>query len=217
MKHPTTQSPPHDRAWLKAIIAEKKWIRFDLDDTLHNYRHTTGIATNEMLETIHLRHEVSISTLKGTYSRILGEQSKIAFTDGKTSHDYRLERIITLLGNHDLPHDKDFVSELLESYEATLMESLNLKEGAMELLSTLKDTGKKIVITEGPVDAQKRTIERLGIEGCIDFLFTTNQFGVSKADGLFPKVLKCLDISPSETVYIGDSEERDKMPAMKEG
>ena len=78
MKHPTTQSPPHDRAWLKAIIAEKKWIGFDLDDTLHNFRHTTGIATTEMLETIHLRHEVSISTLKGTYSRIRGEQSKIA-------------------------------------------------------------------------------------------------------------------------------------------
>ena len=110
------------------------------------------------------------------------------------------------------------VSELLESYEVTLLESLKLKECTLELLSTLKDTGKKIVIiTEGPVDAQKRTIERLGIEGCIDFLFTTNQFGVSKVDGLFAKVLKRLNILPSEMLYIGDSEERDKMPAMKEG
>lgn len=218
MKPTTTQSTSRNSAWLKTIVAEKEWIGFDLDDTLHNFRHATGIATTEMLEKINLKYEISIPALKVTYSRILGEQSKNAFTDGKTSHDYRLERIISLLGNYDLPHDKDFASELLDSYEVTLMESLTLKEGAMEMLTTLKAMGKKIVIiTEGPLDAQKRTIEWLGLGPHIDFLFTTNQFGVSKIDGLFPKVLKCLDISPSEMVYIGDSEERDMMPAMKEG
>ena len=218
MEPTTTQSPSRDNAWLKTIITEKKWIGFDLDDTLHNFRHTIGIATTEMLDKINLKSEISIPALKGTYSRILGEQSKNAFTDGKTSHDYRLKRIISLLENCHLPRDKDFVSALSRSYEATLMESLKLKEGAMELISMLKDMGKKIVIiTEGPLDAQKRTIARLGIESHVDSLFTTNQFGASKVDGLFPKVLKGLDISSSEMVYIGDSEERDMVPAMKEG
>lgn len=47
------------------------------------------------------------------------------------------------------------MGEILGSYEATLMTSLELKCGALDLLSMVKDMGKKtVVITEGPQDAQ---------------------------------------------------------------
>ena len=50
--------------------------------------------------------------------------------------------------------------------EFTLMNLLELKCGALDLLSMIKDMGKKIVvITEGPQDAQERTVQGLGIEG----------------------------------------------------
>lgn len=98
------------------------------------------------------------------------------------------------------------------------MASLGLKCGAIGLLSTLRDMGKKVVImTEGPQDAQERTIHRLGIGGYFDFLATTNHFGVTKTNGLFSKVLEHLGISPSEIAYIGDSVQRDMKPAMAEG
>ena len=82
----------------------------------------------------------------------------------------------------------------------------------------VKDMGKKIVvITEGPQDAQERTIQGLGVGRYIDFLATTNYFGEVKTGGLFLKVLEHLSVSPSDMAYIGDNEERDMKPAMAEG
>jgi len=35
---------------LRAILAEKTWIAFDLDDTLHEFRRSSGAATTKVLE-----------------------------------------------------------------------------------------------------------------------------------------------------------------------
>ncbi|PVH79679.1 HAD-like protein [Cadophora sp. DSE1049] len=171
----------------------------------------------KIVQFISQQYEIPVPTLKEVYSRILREKTSNASPMAR-HHTITDERFTSLLASFSLPQDEPFRNELLESYEATLMASLTLKEGAMELLSALKKNGKKIVIiTEGPQDAQERTVKALGIGRYIDFLATTNHFGVSKVDGLFPRVLKHLDISPSEMVYIGDSAKRDMMPAMAEG
>ena len=108
--------------------------------------------------------------------------------------------------------------EFLGSYEGTLMSSLELKCGALDLLSMVKDMGKKIVvITKDPPDAQERTVQGLGIERCIDFLDTTSCLGVVKTGGLFPRVLEHLGVSPGDKAYIGANEQRDIKPALVEG
>lgn len=77
-----------------------------------------------------------------------------AFSDGKTSFDYRRERFASVLSYFSLLQDDEFMSKLLELYEANFMTSLELKCGALDLLSLIRDMGKKIiVITEGPQDA----------------------------------------------------------------
>lgn len=117
-----------------------------------------------------------------------------------------------------MPQDDQFIFNLLELYEANLIASLELKCGALDLLSLIKDMGKKIiVITEGPQDAQERAVRGLGIDGFIDFLATTTHFGVAKTDGLFPPVLEHLCVTSGDIVYIGDNEERDMKPALAEG
>lgn len=141
-----------------------------------------------------------------------------AFSDGKTSFDYWRERFAALLSHFALPQDEEFTSKILDLYETTLMTSLELKCGALDLLSLIKKLGKKIVvITEGPHDAQERTLHRLGIDKYIDFLATTNHFGVGKTDGLFPLVLDHSGVIPDDMVYIGDNEDRDMTPALAEG
>jgi putative hydrolase of the HAD superfamily len=99
-----------------------------------------------------------------------------------------------------------------------LTASFELKCGAIGLLSTIKRIGKKVVIiTEGPQDAQERTIRALGLNNYIDFLATTNHFRASKIDGIFAKVLGHLNISSGDIAYVGDSVERDITPALGEG
>ncbi|KAI6758799.1 hypothetical protein HG530_011039 [Fusarium avenaceum] len=115
-------------------------------------------------------------------------------------------------------NDIQFMDSLLESYEHTLTEYLQLKCGALCLLSTIKNMDKKIVIiTEDPQDAQERTIQALGIGEYLDFIATTNHLQVSKTSGLFKKVLGHLGISPGDMAYIGDKEKRDMEPAMAKG
>lgn len=61
------------------------------------------------------------------------------------------------------------------------MANLQLKPGAISLINTLKKMGKKMAIfTEGPVDAQVRTTEKLGLGQYMDMLVTSDGFGVDK-------------------------------------
>ncbi|KAI1399028.1 Haloacid dehalogenase-like hydrolase [Hypoxylon fuscum] len=203
---------------LHAALSTKTWVGFDLDDTLHEFRRSSGMATDKVLKEISQQYGTPMSALKDEYSRVLKEKTVNAFSDGKTSFDYRRERFSSLLTRFSLPQEPQFMTQLLELYEATLVTSLELKCGALKLLSTLKDMGKKIVVvTEGPQDAQERTVQALGISEYIDFLATTNKFRVTKTDGLFSRVLEHLGIPATDMVYIGDNEQRDIQPALSAG
>lgn len=48
----------------------------------------------------------------------------------------------------------------------------------------------------------------------MDVLANTNRFQVSKTVGLFKEIVQHLKISSHDMGYIGDSEERDVLPAM---
>ncbi|KAI1124299.1 Haloacid dehalogenase-like hydrolase [Nemania abortiva] len=205
---------------LRGILAEKQWIGLDLDDTLHEFRKASSIASNAVLEAIHAAYGVPLDALTSEYSEILRASTSNAFSDGKSSFEHRKDRFLLVAKRFSLPLDSDspFVIQLLDLYERTLKESLELKSGAVELLRATKAAGKKIVvITEGPQDAQERTIENLGILPYVDVLATSSHFKVSKIDGLFTKVLSTLGITPSEIAYVGDSEHRDIIPANTEG
>jgi putative hydrolase of the HAD superfamily len=202
---------------IRATLLEKEWIGFDLDDTLHEFRRASTAATGVVLDEISNQYGIPVPALKDEYSKILQLKTANAFSDGKTSFDYRKERFSLLLERFSLLPFRH-ITRLLNIYEATLTANLELKCGAKGLLSTIKNLGKKIVIiTEGPQDAQDRTINALGIRGYVDYLATTNHFRASKTDGLFSKVIDHLGISSGDIAYIGDNEKRDMDPSMALG
>jgi putative hydrolase of the HAD superfamily len=209
--------PENDQDQLRSILQSKSWFGFDLDDTLHEFRKASRAATTHCLNDIASKNiHITLEDLQERYTIILKQGTADAFTDGKTSHDYRRARFAATLSHFGLSHDS--INELLDDYERVLVENLTLKQGAISLLESIKRSGRKIVvITEGPQDAQERAVRDLGIEKYIDFLATTNYFSVAKISGLFGKVLDHLKIQSHEMVYIGDSQQRDIEPATKEG
>ena len=213
----------HDRwrdkvSQLRVFLAGKSWIGFDLDDTLHEFRRASAAASTRTLAAISQKYGTPLPALKEQYSKVLQEKTSNALSDGKSSSEYRRERFSAVLVHFSLPLDASFMEQLLETYETTLKESLELKHGAIKLLSTIRSLDKKIVvITEGPQDAQERTLQDLGIATKIDFLATTNFFLVTKTNGLYQKVLEHLNISAADMVYVGDNEQRDMKPAIAEG
>ena len=197
-------------------MLSKEWFGFDLDDTLHEFRKASRAASLATLLTIATKYEIPVEDLKETYARVLKRNTASAFTDGKTSNEYRKERFATVLDEFSVQREDSLLNKLAGTYKSTLEIALEPKPGAISLLKYLRSIGKKIaVITEGPQDAQEWTLQKLGFE--VDYLATTNVFGLSKVNGLFGKVLEKLGVEAKDMVVVGDSEERDVIPARKEG
>jgi len=201
----------------RASLLSKAWFGFDLDDTLHEFRQASSVALSSVLSKVNEDHRISIDDMQKEYRLILAEKTATAFTDGRTSHEYRKERFQAVLDKFGILCTDHYLDALAQLYEAALARSLCLKCGAFSLLDNLQKLGKKIVIiTEGPQDAQEWTLKILGISEKVDFLATTNHFRTSKIDGLLGKVLEHLHIAATDLVYIGDSWVRDMEPAIKE-
>ena len=203
---------------IRSTLGAKVWFGFDLDDTLHEFRKSSGVAVSTILQIIGQRYTIPIDELATSYSSVLSRATAGAFTDGKKSSEYRKERFVAVLESFSITPDGQFLDHLAQAYETALEASFEPKCGALSLITHIKSLGKKIVvITEGPQDAQELAVEKLGLSQKIDFLATTNSFRVSKVDGLFGKVLERLQIQASEMVYVGDSAERDMIPAAGQG
>ncbi|KAJ5893750.1 HAD-like domain-containing protein [Penicillium taxi] len=204
---------------MQNLLSTKKWIGFDLDNTLHEFRNASVQASSSVFKAIVDENpNVTIEILASTYSDILRWKTSDAFTDGRTSVEYRRERFSHLLQVHGLESTEKLLARLLVIYQDSLKTGLKLKPGAMELLKKLKARGKNIiVVTEGPQDAQEWTISELGLRPYIDVLVTTNDIGKSKVDGLFPIVMEKYHIAASDIVYVGDSEQRDIVSARAAG
>ncbi|KAK9423384.1 putative Had-superfamily subfamily variant 1 [Seiridium unicorne] len=182
---------------IKSELLSKIWMWFDLDDTVHEFRRASGAATSEALGLIARRYDLELGDLERKYAEV-GE-------------------ILSVLSAFALPGD-EIEQDVLDVYEKKLGESLRLKGIVLDALKELKALGKEIVIvSEGPQDSQERTVIQLGISSYVDFLCTSNFFGVSKTDGLFRAALVRLKVEACDVAYVGDSEARDIVPARREG
>ncbi|CDM29482.1 HAD-like domain [Penicillium roqueforti FM164] len=182
---------------IQGIILSKFWFGFDLDDTLHEFRRASANASVRVFETIHAsNNKTSVDTLKNTYQDILRNTTANAFTDGRTSSEYRRERFGRLLQTHGLTDDS-FLSRLrVDCIFCKLCE--NWERKSLSLL-------------------QEWTVQELGIRPYIDVLVTTNEVGKSKIDGLFGAVLEKYGIAAEDIVYFGDNAIRDVQAARQEG
>ena len=225
--------PSYLRCWewkateLRATLAKKTWIWFDLDDTLHEFRKASSAATEAAMRALgRASGGIPVADLKAKYAEVLAQKTSGAFVEGKTSHQYRRERFSAVMAHFSLPaagagadRDRDrILGELLDTYESALTGALELKRGAGELLAQVRAQGKKVaVVTEGPQDAQERALARLGIADRVDFLATTGRFRVAKTDGLFGRVLRHLGVDAADVACVGDSAPRDMLPAAAAG
>ena len=209
-----------DHRWrgYATFCVKKIWFAFDLDDTLHEFRKASSSAAAAVFQYLHATYHIAVDDLSSSYSTILSQKTSNAFTDGRTSTEYRKERFSALLESHSIVSDEVTLDHLAGLHKDVLEKSLQLKPGALRLLQHLRVLGKKtMIITERPFDAQQWTITALGIAPYVDILVTTNDMGKSKIDGLFGTVLQKFQIKPNDMIFIGDSAVRDVAPARIEG
>ncbi len=190
-----------------------RWIAFDLDDTLHYFKRASGKAAGAVFDEVEEGFGIDGEELAEAYRGILRAAQGDHFIQAKSSSEHRAERFVALLGGFGVDPEPQ-VDRLLEIYDATLAEALELKPGAGEALRAARRVGLAVmVVSEGPHDAQRTTIERLGIATSVDLLVTSAGEGASKSDGLFERALERAGCQRHEALFVGDSLERDIAPA----
>ncbi|MFH1222499.1 MAG: HAD family hydrolase [Candidatus Micrarchaeota archaeon] len=198
-------------------MTQIKALFFDLDDTLHDFNRASGTALEEVYEKIAGRYKLDKTQLKDRYSELRKEAEEHAFLDGRLSSEYRMERFRNLLRIYNI-EDEKFVAELVHLYTKQLEKQIRPFPGIEALLSKLCQKYELYIVTEGPVDAQQRAIEILGIKNYFKRIFISGEARKRKATGeLFAHAIKETMHSPQEILLVGDSYKRDVLGGLKTG
>tara|TARA_B100001778_G_C18602660_1_gene638039 strand:+ start:3078 stop:3815 length:738 start_codon:yes stop_codon:yes gene_type:complete len=194
-----------------------KWVIFDLDDTLHEFSTASRTAMEMVYHYLHEEFGIYPDDAREAYAAILKEGQSTHFVEDIPSRVYRRQRFEKLFDRFSLIYHIH-LDRCLDVYDDSLMEVMTLKEGALEILQECqKHKLNVMVVSEGPRDAQKKAIEKLGIASYVNRVFTSSQCRMHKANGLFTHALKEVGCSPDESIVIGDNPERDIKPAQALG
>jgi putative hydrolase of the HAD superfamily len=162
-------------------------VRFRSYDTLHSFRAASTAVVKAALQVTHDLSGHAPEELGSEYKHILIQGMALAFLDGNTSYPYREDRF------------------------------RQLKAGVSGLLKTLtRHEHKNAVITEGPQDAQERTIETLGIAPYVNCLARTKRLGRNVRQTACEGA-QASELAPKDTIMTGDSWERNIVPAAQAG
>ena len=193
-------------------------LTFDLDGTLWDYQRAARAATQTVYNLVQDEFGIEPARLAAVYAHLVKADQERGFVANQQSRDYRAARFKRLLNSFSIIPTPWFMESLLEIYEQTLLQHTVPYPGVVQLLRERHARQlKTVIITEGPADAQMRTIDALGIRDLVDAVFTSAELGRSKTGGLFQAVLDRLGLHPGELFYVGDSQTRDIEPARAAG
>ncbi len=104
-------------------------------------------------------------------------------------------------------------------YRGNRFHGLNLfrdTEVVLRAVRVARDGAKRMtsrpigIITNGPVEVQRAKIDLLGINGLVDFVIISEEFGDAKPSrAIFAEALRRAGVKASEAVFVGDSPEFD--------
>ena len=126
---------------------------------------------------------------------------------------------------HALPSaDENLINALVEEELATEKSVCFVFEPVVELLEAArKHNLKTMVVSDTYLSGQQLTtliehcMKKAGVNAGIDYVFASSDWGSSKADGLFRKVLHKIETSPSRVVHLGDNVNSDHDGARRAG
>lgn len=201
-----------------------KAVMFDLDGTLCEYRIKPFDALRLALAAQGLKAWMASNAaitrdrfsaqLKAVWkeSQDLARAGQLnAFAYGASTETVR--RTLTQAG---LPTAR--VETLQEAYLATMVEHLQLREGAQRVVQALSGRYRLALLTNGPSRLQWSKIDRLGIRPWFAQVVVSDDVGVRKPDPkIFQILLKRLKLPAAQTLYVGDTLQYDVLGATRAG
>ena len=115
--------------------------------------------------------------------------------------------------------DKSLAHRIADYYRALRFDAIQLYPGALDTLEEVRRRGLRTsLLTNGNAEAQRRSIERFGLEKYFDCIVIEGEFGVGKPDmRVFEHAMATCGVAPEDAWMVGDSLEADIAPALALG
>ncbi|WP_460233179.1 HAD family hydrolase [Aurantivibrio plasticivorans] len=103
------------------------------------------------------------------------------------------------------------VSELLKTYELCFSNFCKPKSNALQAIRSLHGKGLKLgLVSNGKSPFQERNFDALGVSDLFDAVIVSDAVGCRKPDcAIFELACRSLEVSPEESVFVGDNPKAD--------
>ena len=185
-----------------------KVIAFDADDTLwvnEPYFRETEERFYELLADYASRHELE--------QELLSIEIKNLPIYGYGIKGFMLSMIETALKISNNNLNIQVVDKIVDLGKQMLDQPIELLEGVEQVLNTLKDKYRLVVATKGDLLDQERKLKKSGISHYFHHIEIMSEKDVDN----YQKLIKHLDIAPSELMMIGNSLKSDILPVLEIG
>jgi YjjG family noncanonical pyrimidine nucleotidase len=194
-----------------------KAVLFDLDDTLFDHAHASGVA----LKALHDRHagaDVVFDDFSAKHGELL-EVFHQRFLAGELSLDEaRAQRMMALFASFGELLDDEVAWQIAGEYRELHQSNRQLVEGARELLDDLSREFALAVVTNNSSAEQYAKLAHLGIANHFKAVVISEEIGVTKPDAaIYFAALDRLGCEPHEAVMIGDNLHADVLGAQDAG
>ncbi|WP_163536222.1 HAD family hydrolase [Gracilibacillus sp. YIM 98692] len=193
-------------------------IILDVDDTLYDQAMSFHHTFRKMIDGTFTYDEIDqIYRSSRKYSEILFDQSEAGEI---TAFEWQTGRIIRACQDYDIPMDEKKAAAFHEVYKEE-QGKITLFPEVIELLDALQREGKQLaILTNGEEHHQSMKIKQLQLNKWIpeENIFISGSYGYAKPKReIFDLIEKKLACDPAQTVYVGDSFEKDVIGAKQAG
>jgi putative hydrolase of the HAD superfamily len=196
-------------------------VLFDLDDTLHDDTYAYQSAAEEVAREIAAEHGIDALALKAAYiaeaegfwKRLRAEDLMVKLATVRAG---MWQAALEQVGAGENP---ELAQRSAERYNAYRVKYYTLFPGAIDLLRSLRQRGKKLgIVTNGLSETHRDKIALLRLGEYFDAVFLADEVGMVKPDPLlFAHACRTLGGSPAHGAMVGDRYDRDIHGAIEAG
>ncbi len=179
----------------------KKFIFFDLDDTLFDFHKAEHIALTKTLIALDLEPEEQVLNL---YSDINAAHWKLLEQGKLTREQVKVQRYASFFETLEINQDP---VKAARTYEKFLSQGHFYIDGAQELLQQLYKTYRLFLVSNGSTDIQRSRIASSDIERYFEGIFISEEVGYNKPDKAYFDACfsQIADFQKEKAVILGDS------------
>ena len=184
-------------------MSKYKYLLWDIDGTILNFEKAEKRAIRTLFEKFNLGE--CTDEMLACYIQISKKYWKLLECGEMEKERILVERFVEFFEKEGIR--TDVASEFNKAYQLALGDTIAFNDDALEIIKAQKKNYQIIIVTNGTAIAQKKKLERSGLDKIADNIFISEEVGYEKPNiHFFERVIAKAGIDDvSQAVIIGDS------------